>query len=134
MKEKEFKIPPKRIPSDDCMVTIGRVISDGQIKEPGQQYAIHKDEWVEVIPIGSMASYIALIQISQAASERADALDTLCEQLSERIVNWNWTDLSGTSLPKPYKNKKAFYNLGEDEILWLITAIQGETSAMRKNA
>ncbi len=48
-----WKIPPQRIPSDDCAVYEGRVIVDGEIKESGTAYHVHKGEWVELFPFRS---------------------------------------------------------------------------------
>ena len=51
----KWKILPVRIESDDCEVHGGRVIEDGEIKDPGTAYKVHKGEWVELLPCRSLA-------------------------------------------------------------------------------
>lgn len=133
-----MKIPPRRVPSDDCTVCIGREIKDGQIVNAGTPYRVHEGEWVEVLPIVSVRRWLSLRHMMDGtASDGASlekALDALCHELSERVMAWNWTDMSGQPLPQPYRNEAVFRDLSDDEILWLALASQGESPGERKNA
>lgn len=121
----KWKIPPKRIPSNDCIV-----------KVDGQSYEIHKGEWVEVIQVDSMRQYIAMMDITKLAANNTDShsISGLCEEVSQRVVDWNWTGLDGKKLPKPYKSASVIEKLLSEEVVWLVNAIQGETPSLRKNA
>ena len=146
----KFKVPVQRIQSDDCLVYVGRVIGEGSIIEEGTPFPVHKGEWVEVLRLGAIRQYLALMHMIQGAAaaskdlseaERIDAtkdleqsLDELCHEIAGRIVNWNWTDMQGSPLPIPYRNDKVIKDLTEDELIWLTQAVQGEGSGQRKNA
>ncbi len=131
------KIPSKRVPSDDCLVRVGRKIEGEKIEEEGIAYNVHEGEWIEVIPVGSLRQYFALSRLATAggdAQKLEASLDEICEQVAERVTGWNWTDMGGNPLPQPYKSPDAIKALTEDELLYLITAVQGETPGQRKNA
>jgi len=130
------KIPSKRVPSDDCIVRVGRKIADEKIVEEGIAYNIHEGEWIEVIPVRSLRQYFALSRLIAGgdAQKMESSLDDLCEQVAERVTAWNWTDMGGNPLPQPYKNPDAIKTLTEDELLYLMSAVQGETPGQRKNA
>lgn len=128
------KIPPVKVLSDDCAIEIGRVIEDGEIKTPGTKYNVHEGEWVELHPARSIAEVMALSDVKMIAEEGSGALDSLCLQLSERLISWNWTDNFGQPLPQPYQNPGVIKSLSDDEVMWLIGAAKGqETSTERKN-
>lgn len=130
-----FKIPPRRVDASDCVVHIGRKVDDSKITDPGEAIAVHNGEWVEVLPIGTVLAYSALLDVVNMAETRDNAgLKSLCEALSERVTDWNWTGLDNKPLAKPYGNPKVFMSLNEDELIWLVTAVQGETKGERKNA
>lgn len=137
--KKELKIPTRKVKSDDCVIYIGREVDveKGQITSTGTPYYIHKGEWVEVIPLLSIRDYIVWNKLRGALSGDTEkmekALDDLCKGLSNKIVDWNWTDLSGNKLNKPYKNPDVFKELTEDELIWLSTSLV-ETKEQRKNA
>ena len=125
-----YKIPPVKVLSDDCTVYIGRVIEDGKIKEPGTGYKVHEGEWVELFPAMSLAEIKAITDIAAAG-----ALDKLCDELSKRIVSWNWTDNFGVALAQPHKNPDVIFSVTDDELMWLLSASKGEETANeRKNA
>ena len=139
----DLKVPTKKVLSDDCAVNIGRRVQGGQIVNPGEPHYIHKGEWVEVIQLGSIAQYMSLSGLLQSGSgtispEELAQIETsftlLVKQLSKRVIEWNWTDLTGDPLPQPYKNEEVLKSLTEDELLWLLVAISGETKGERKNA
>ena len=89
----KWKIPPARIPSDDCQVHVGRVIEDGEIKDPGTPYNVHVDEWVELLPSRSVTEVMALGDLANATP---GSLRTLCQELSKRVVAWNWTGMDSS--------------------------------------
>ena len=132
-----MKIPPKRIPSDDCLVYVGRKIEGDKIMEQGIAYAVHKDEWVEILPISTVGEAIAISSMLglgiKQTTEIAKKLEQLCDGLAKRVTDWNWTGMDGKKLPKPYNRPDVIKSLTEDEIVWLTTASQGETPGQRKN-
>ena len=50
MKPKKMKIPATKVLSDDCTITTGQVIEDGETIDAGVQHFVHQGEWVEVMP------------------------------------------------------------------------------------
>jgi len=132
------KVPTKRLSSDDCLVYINRVIEDGKVTNRGDPFAAHEGEWVEIIQVGSIRQYLALSKLASVSSNGnlgnlEIALNDLCKEVSQRIVDWNWTDMAGKAMPKPYRKPEIISELTEDELLWLIRAVQGETPGERKN-
>lgn len=132
----KWKIPPTRVASDDCVVYVGRVIEDGEIKDAGTAYHVHEGEWVELLPCRSLAEIMALSDIAMSALNGTESLRTLCQTLSQRIVSWNWTGMEkGVALPQPHDDAGVLEQLTDDELMWLMAAAQGkETEAVRKNA
>lgn len=120
-----WKIPPKRIPSDDCVITVD-----------GEEFHVHEGEWVEIIRIETFRQLIALVDIRMLVHSvvGGDALANLCDEIAQRLVAWNWTGNDGKPLPQPCQNRKLIQSLSSEEVLWLSSAIQGETKAERKNA
>lgn len=135
-KEKpKFKVAPIRIPSDDCVVHAGRRFEGKEIVDEGTPFYPHQNEWVEVLPIGTIREYISYINLRNfSLSPVSDPLEELCEELSNRITAWNWTGMDSKPLTQPYQNKQVIRRLTDEEILWLVTAFQGETKGERKNA
>jgi len=139
MNKDKIKIPLRKVPSDDCVIYVGREIDveKGTITSQGTPYHIHKGEWVKVVPLLSVRDYLAWNKLRGAFagdSEQMEvALDELCVGLSSKIVEWNWTDMTGEPLPQPYKNPDVIKGLNEMELIWLSTALV-ETGGQRKNA
>lgn len=143
LETRKSKIPAVRVASDDCAIMQGRVIRDGVIIHPGDPVYVHQGEWVEIIPVQSMREFLALTGLigivpgeqSQAAkiAQLRTPLMELCDVLARRVLAWNWTDLMGEPLPQPYGKPDVIQMLSDDEMLWLVTAAQGETGAQRKN-
>ena len=133
------KIPLRTIKSDDCVIHIGREVNleTSEITNEGTPYYIHKGEWVKVIPLFSVRQYIAWNKLRNALTGDADnmerGLNTLCHELSNKVVEWNWTDNEGTPLEKPYKKPEVLMDLTEEELIWLSTALV-ETQQQAKNA
>ena len=133
---KNFKIPTNKIDSSDCIVHIGQVIKDGEIVDAGKPYTIHENEWVQLLPVMTMKESFALMKIANmddTSSNADDSLNEVCQALSNRIVDWNWTGIDGELLPKPHKNPEVFKNLLNEELIYLITASMGETKTQAKN-
>ena len=130
----KWKIPPTRVKSDDCAIYVGRVIEDGEITEEGTAYYVHEGEWVEIFLTQSLAEIMALVDMRNMVEEGAGAMRTFCHELANRIVEWNWTDNGGDPLPQPHNAPEVVERLTNDELMWLMTAIQGkETTENRKN-
>jgi len=129
------KIEPRKVKSDDCVVYVGRQIDADQmvITDAGTPYYPHKGEWVEVYPLISVRQYIAWNKIRNMASGTDEGILMLCRALSDKIKEWNWTDLDGKKMPQPYKKPDVLLDLTEDELLWLSAALV-ETPGQRKNA
>ena len=58
-KETKFKIPPRKLDSSDCVVHVGQVIKEGKIVDEGEEYRIHENEWVKIVPYVSMKESMA---------------------------------------------------------------------------
>ncbi len=129
------KIPARRVSSDDCAVHVGRKIEGKKITDPGIEYKVHEGEWVDVIPMAAVRQYLAIRDLQSGKEAQMEGgLDKLCIQLAERVTAWNWKDNEGAALPQPYHNPAVLQQLTEDELLWLFTAVLGETLGERKNA
>ena len=131
-----MKIPPKRVPSDDCVVHIGRVIEDDKIVSNGTPYNIHEGEWVDVIPVLTMRQYIEVNKLATALPEANPkdleaALNKICHDVANRLVAWNWTGMKKEKLPPP--SEEVLRDLTEEELLYLVTVCQGESPGERKN-
>lgn len=142
-KKVDFKIPPVRVPADDCVVYIGRKTKGTVILEQGEPTYPHKEEWVEIIPVSSLRQVISFSSMVEAArgkkrlSERdilslSPQFQILCEEIAKRLTNWNWTDWDRKPLPKPYQKPDVIAELTDDEVLWLLACTQLETKAERK--
>jgi len=143
----KLKIPAVRVASDDCPIYIGRTLDDdGKIDKEGTPYYIHEREWIEVIPVQSVDASLALAALiagdetngtresnRAAAVIMGESLTTLCEEIAGRIVKWNWTDLEGEALPDPHNEPDVIRALSNDELLYLVGAIRGETPTQRGN-
>ena len=132
-----MKIPPRRIPSDECLIYVGRKIEGDKIVDNGTPYTVHKGEWVEVLPVTSVGEAIALAKMVRLninnPAQMAEQLEQVCLGLSKRVINWNWTGLDEKPLPKPHNKPEVIKSLTEDEIAWLAMAAQGESPGERKN-
>tara|TARA_Y100000310_G_scaffold317685_1_gene370839 strand:+ start:16601 stop:17035 length:435 start_codon:yes stop_codon:yes gene_type:complete len=125
------------VESDDCVVAIGRKVSGDRIVDEGAAHHVHEGEWVDIIPVGAMTQYIALDKLRRALTNPnqdglANSMESLCRSIASRVMAWNWTDMKGMPLPPP--TSEVIQELAEDEIIYLVNAIQGETVAERKNA
>lgn len=119
----KWKIEPKRVPSDDCIITVD-----------GKELHVHADEWVEIIPVGTLRQYTAILRVQNLIIDDSDSqvLHDLCEEVSERLVDWNWTGLDSRKLDKPYRNARVVESLASEELAYLIKILQGETAKERK--
>lgn len=140
----KFKIPPEVIPSDDLIVHVGRVIEDGEVTQEGTPYAIHAGEAVWMLRANTMRLWLkwgALVTHRTDTESMADAFalleqhyDSVCEELSRRIVAWTWTDLDGEPLAQPYRQPSVLRELDADEILYLTKAVMREAPGENKAA
>ena len=134
-----MKIPPKRVPSDDCAVYVGRKVSTkGIITTKGEPYYVHEGEWVEVVPVITIQDSIVLDRLLRAAREGDETqaesnLLSLCDLIAEKVLAWNWTDLSGKKMPKPHGNPEVIKLLTADELAYLQLILAGEAPGERKN-
>lgn len=139
-----FKIPPVRVAADDCVVHLGRKWNDDwSMKNEGEEKYPHVGEWVEVLRVSSMTNFISIGDLMRQAesgkmsdistiSHLTPAFQQLCEQLSRRVTSWNLTDWDGEPLEQPFRRPEVIAGLTEDELLWLLAAVQGETPDIRK--
>ena len=136
------RLPTIRVPADGCAVHIGRVIREGAILDPGQDFYPHTGEWVELVPVNSIREFIAMGDVSGGSSVKAgdevramgEAFTRLCQEIARRVVRWNWTDPhDGTPLPQPYKRPDVIESLLDDEVIWLLSVTKGETQEARGN-
>ena len=130
------KIPEVKVLSDDCSINIGQVVEDGAITNPGTPHYVHKGEWVEVLPVMSVREVMNISRLQNAATNSAqldENLSSLCAELSNRIIAWNWTDIMGEPMEQPYKRPDVLAELASDELMWLMTATgAGEPADARK--
>ena len=129
------KIPAVKVLSDDCAINIGQVIEDGEITEAGTPYHIHEGEWVEVLPVMSVREVMNISQLQASigdSSKLGDNLTALCNELSRRIISWNWTNIMGEPMEQPYKRADVLEALTSEELMWLMSATGGEPADARK--
>ena len=126
------KIPAIKIMSDDCSINVGQVIEDGAIVSPGVPHFVHKGEWVEIMPIIAVKEVMQLSRLQRGVDDTGsfgDSLSLLCQELSKRLIAWNWTDLMGEPMEQPYNRPDLLENLTSDELLWLVSASSRQESA-----
>ena len=124
------KIPSRKVNCSDCLV----------VRE-GKECMLHVDEWIEVIEGGTIRQQLAMYDLrKEAAGENPDpdkmaqSLAQICQEVSIRVMAWNWTDLNGEPLPQPYRNPDVIASLRNEELAYLIKAVAGEAPGERKNA
>jgi hypothetical protein len=117
----EFKIPPVRVPADDCPTQA----------TGGDTVYLHAGEWVEVLPLPDYQMLIALRRM--AASTDDVAYDRLCERMARRVTAWSLTDVDGEPLPQPWRNVDAIRELGVGEHMWLLGVLESGGREARKN-
>ena len=135
----KLKIPAIRVASDDCSISIGQVMEDGEITVPGTPHYVHVDEWVEVMPVIAVKEVMQLSRLQRAGEESGtlgESLGLLCQELSKRLLAWNWTDLMGEKMEQPYNRPDILENLSADELLWLVNATseQEKPEARKKDS
>ena len=126
------KIPAVKVKSDECSISIGQVIEDGEITNPGTPYFVHQGEWVEILPVITVAEVMNISRLQNAASGITSLdqnLSDLCKELSKRIIAWNWTDLMGEKMEQPYNRPDVLERLASEELMWLMTASSSQESA-----
>lgn len=165
IKKPKLKIPPVRVLSDECPIQVGAIINEegSGFDDDGETHFPHKGEWVELIPVTTIASsFITYAEQDEtelpeapddddlsdgAIAIRRQRLDALIERsqraddsfresivmLSRRIVSWNWTDLEGEALQQPWHRPDVIEQLHFDEVAWLRLALNREGSMQRKN-
>lgn len=130
------KIPATKISSDECFISIGQIVEDGEIVTPGTPHYVHKGEWVEILPVMTVKEVMQISKLQNAgedASGLGENLTALCVELSRRVIRWNWTGLMGEKLEQPYGRPDVLERLSSEELMWLMTASNAqETSAERK--
>ena len=132
IKPKKLKIPAIKIPSDQCAINVGQVIVDGEVTDPGTAYYVHEGETVEMMPVLTVREVMQLSKLQLAATDTGslgESLNELCQELSHRIIAWDWTDLSGEPLEQPFKRPDVLVGLSSDELLWLVNAASGQETA-----
>ena len=130
------KIPTTIILSDECSISIGQVIEDGEVKDPGVAHFIHTGEYVEILPVMSVKEVMHISRLQNSINDTAQ-LDTnltnLCKELSKRIVSWDWTNMMGEPMEQPYNRPEVLEDLSSEELMWLMSAPgAGESADARK--
>lgn len=129
------KIPLKHIKCDGCTVTVGQVFEDDKVVHEGVPYYVHRDEWIKVMPVMTVLEVMALAKLQATTSDVGkidEAFSDLCKELSLRVVEWNWTDMMGETLPQPFQRPDVIARLTTDEVIWLTNAMY-EPVEDRKN-
>ena len=131
-----MKPPARRVPSDDCVLTV-----------EGVDYALHEGEWVEVRPgltphvlnamraIQELAPKLAALEGDEQAQRTValmdDSLGDMRLVLADLVTGWSWTDDSGSPLPQP--SAEGLAGLRIEELLYLMQVVQGNEPATEKN-
>tara|TARA_Y100000310_G_scaffold66586_1_gene61910 strand:+ start:653 stop:1123 length:471 start_codon:yes stop_codon:yes gene_type:complete len=126
------KIPAVKVNSDECFLSVGQVIEDGEIIDPGKPHYVHKGEWVEILPVMTVKEVMQISKLQNAGDDAAglgDNLTQLCVELSRRVIAWNWTDLMGEKLEQPYRRPDVLEQLSSEELMWLMTATGSQESS-----
>ena len=126
------KIPTTKVNSDECSINIGQVVEDGEITNPGTPYFVHQGEWVEILPVITVAEVMNISRLQNAATDTVGLdqnLSSLCKELSKRIIAWNWTDLMGEKMEQPYNRPDVLERLASEELMWLMSAASSQESA-----
>ena len=125
------KIPALRIKSDECAINVGQVVEDGEITNPGTPYFVHQDEWIEILPVITVAEVMHISRLQNASGDTSNLdenLTELCKELSRRLVAWNWTDLMGEPLEQPHNRPDILGKLSSEELMWLMGAASSQES------
>ena len=131
----------RRIPSDDCIVTVD-----------GVAYNTHEGEWVELRPGGSVAGLQVAASLAGIETElksfqgEADGeiqaivalgrhLGRMAEVIAPRLMAWTWTNDRSEPHPQPDGTADQLTRLlGDTELLYLFKLVYaGESPAQRKN-
>lgn len=129
----------RRVPSDDCEVTIDEVT-----------YKIHEGEWVEVLPGLSVGDYSALHAFTSVKTQMdavkgeenegqqvlgilAQTFDAAIPIIASRLLAWTWTDPRGRPYPPPDSEPSPLRRLGEAEVAYLIQVIMGTNPAAQQS-
>ena len=126
------KIPAQKVLSDECSISVGQVIEDGEIVKEGTPHFVHKGEWVEILPVMTVKEVMQISRLQNAGadgSQLGENLTTLCKELSRRVISWNWTDLMGEPMEQPYNRPDVLEGLSSEELMWLMAATNGGESA-----
>ena len=126
------KIPAIRVKSDDCSISVGQVVEDGEVVDQGTPHYVHKGEWVEILPVITVKEVMQISKLQNAgdnASGLGESLTELCKELSRRVIKWNWTDLMGEPSDQPYGRPEILERLSSEELMWLMGAASGGESA-----
>ena len=126
------KIPAVKVKSDECSISVGQVIEDGEITNPGTPYFVHQGEWVEILPVITVAEVMNISRLQNAASDTTSLdqnLSDLCKELSKRVIAWNWTDLMGERMEQPFQRPDVLEQLASEELMWLMSAASSQESA-----
>jgi len=125
------KIPTVKVPSDECFLSIGQVIEDGVVTDPGTPHYVHKGEWVEILPVMTVKEVMQISKLQNAGDDAGGLgqnLSLLCIELSRRVIAWNWTGLMGEKLEQPYQRPDVLEGLSSEELMWLMTATGSQES------
>ena len=133
------KIPTVKVPSDECAISIGQIIEDGEITEAGTPHYVHIGEWVEIMPVMAVKEVMQLSRLQRGSDDPSglgESLSQLCKELSKRTIAWNWTDLVGELMEQPYNRPDVIEELSSDELLWLVNAsgVQEGADARKKDS
>jgi hypothetical protein len=126
------KIPTQKVLSDACAINVGQVVEDGEITSPGTPYYVHEGEWVEVMPVMTVREVMNLSRLQNNSGEGStlgQSLTDLCQELSRRVIKWNWTNLMGEKMEQPYNRPDVLEGLSSEELLWLVNATGGGEGA-----
>ena len=120
------KIPTVKVPSDECVVHIGRVIEDGNVTVEGDTYYPHVGEQIEILPLMTVGEVINTGKIAGMTGEETDIrvigsnFDELCSAIAKRVFAWNWTDMEGLPLASPHRNPAVLKELSSEELVYLM--------------
>lgn len=115
---------------------------DLTVEEDEKTYYPHAGEWVKLIRCKSSRLYLFGLKQATRDHQPGEKIDKgemeelqadykeVCQLLAKYVVDWNWTGPDGNLLPKP--GYESILDLGMEETLWLLQAVQGGRATEKK--
>jgi len=101
---------------------------DFEMLDGEQVYHPHEGEWVEFRRKIAPADIKVMADFSTSDApglrETVQNFDLICKLLARVVIDWNWTGPDGEAYAKPHNDPKAFEELSDDELGYLMRKFQ----------